>query len=71
MNSFKNYKEAKHILPHLEGILKIVDLSMRSLKLFDCYLPVIRILKVLKEEQSLLQIHQKKYEDIIKTKGKL
>lgn len=69
MHDLKKYREAKTILPHIEAILKVINLSIKSLSHFKSYLPVMRILVVMEEQKTLLEINQKKYAEIIKNKG--
>lgn len=69
-HDLKAYREAKTILPHLNAILKVIDLSIRSLAHFKSYLPVMRILVAMEKEKTLLELNQKKYEAILKSKGK-
>lgn len=65
----KAYREAKTIGPHIDGILKVIYLNVRALSHFQSYLPVIKILKVMDEQKTLLELHKKHYDEILKTKG--
>lgn len=70
-HSLRELREAKTIGPHLEAILKVIMLSEKSLSHFKSYLPVVKILNVLAEQKTLLELHKKKYDAILKSKGQI
>jgi len=70
LHNFKNYKKAKVYVQHLEAILKVVDLSVKGLSLFEVYIPVHRILVVMKDERRFLESHLKEQQEIIRRRGK-
>lgn len=67
--SLKDYREAKTVGPHLDAILKVLDLTSRSLHHFKTYLPVSKILKSIDEQRIVLEAHRVRYAQILKTKG--
>jgi hypothetical protein len=69
-HNFKAYKDAKQLLPHMEKILKIFDLSERSLSFYSVYVPAAKVLKIIKEQKSELQFHYDYYKKVKETKGK-
>lgn len=69
IHNFKKYKESKIVLPHLEGILQVLNLTERSLTLFSYYLPVAKILIVLREQKSIIESYKQEYEIVKKNKG--
>lgn len=69
IHNFKKYKESKVVLPHLDAILKVLSLTEQSLTYFQVYIPVARLLVVLKHEKAILEDYKKEYETINETKG--
>jgi len=69
IHDLKRYKEALAIYPHLEKILKILSFTEKSLSYFGTYIPVAKILMVIKSERYVLESYKKTYEDIKNTKG--
>jgi coproporphyrinogen III oxidase-like Fe-S oxidoreductase len=68
-HNLQSYREAKMIGPHISAILKVINLSIRSLQHFKSYLPVIKIIKVMEEQKTLLELHKKKYDEVLDRKG--
>lgn len=66
--SLKDYREAKTILPDVINILRVVNLAIKALEFYKSYLPVMKMLNVLREQKTLLELHQSKYKEV--TKGK-
>lgn len=62
-------KDSKLLVEHLEAILTVVNLTMRSLSIFEVYQPVARILYVMREEQRILVAHLAKNKSISENKG--
>lgn len=69
-HNLKDYKEARHYLPHLNAILHVINLSIKGLDHFKCYIPVAKILVTMKEQKTFLELHQVRYKRILETKGK-
>jgi hypothetical protein len=72
MNNIHNlnkYKESLVVLTHIDAILRVFNLAERSLSLFKVYIPVAKVLHVIKEQKALLELHKKEYERIKSTKG--
>ena len=70
MHNLKDYREAKIILPQLEAILRIVNLSIQGLSFYRAYMPVSVMLHTLKEQKIVLEIHRDRYKRIVDMKGK-
>lgn len=70
IHNLKDYKQSKIVLPHLIAILKVLDLTERSLKPFNYYVPVARVLVVIKEQKSIIESYKEENETIKKSKGK-
>lgn len=70
-HSLKEYREARTIGPHITAILQVFSLTVRSLAHFKSYLPVMKVIKVIEDQQTLLEIHKKKYDEVLKSKGKV
>lgn len=70
IHSLRAIKEAKATLPHLEQILLVVNLSIKGLSHFKCYMPVAKILFTLEEQRRMLELYKVKYSDILKNKGR-
>lgn len=68
--NLKDYKEAKTVLPHINAVLKIINLSMMGLKMFKTYIPVAVILSTMNEQKVILEIYQQRYKKILDKKGK-
>lgn len=69
MNDLKAYKDSLTYLPHLEAILKVINLSMKTLIPFKHFVGVYRILVVMEEEKQLLEMHRDKFKKIKESKG--
>ena len=69
-NNQKAQREAKVLLPHLNSILHVVNLNIKGLTLYKSYIPVAKILQVLNEQKTILEIHQKRFVEIVNNKGK-
>lgn len=69
IHDLKKYKNAKGTLPHLEAILKVLDLTERSLKIFSFYIPVAKILLVIKEERLVIESYRHINSSIKNNKG--
>lgn len=70
LHNLKNYKEAKAILPHIDAIIKVLNLTEKGLSHFNSFIPVARILKVIREEKSILESYKQEFEIVRKSKGK-
>ena len=70
MHNLQDYKSAKTVLPHINAILHIVNLSIRGLNLYRVYIPVNVILHTLQEQKTVLEIYQMKYKKILEMKGR-
>jgi hypothetical protein len=54
----------------LQAILKVIDLSIRGLTMFEVYTPVGRILTNLKNEKIVLEAHLTEQKRILKERGR-
>lgn len=70
MYDLKKYGEAKAILPHLDAILKVLDLTERSLSFYKGYIPVSKILDVVSNQKRILKSYAEMYRKVKATKGK-
>lgn len=70
IHDIEEYKKAKTILPHLEQILRVLDLTEQSLSYFKSYIPISSILVNIKEQRIVLEAYRKKFKDIKTAKGK-
>ena len=70
VHNLKRYKESKTILPHLEQILRVLELTEQSLTYFKSYIPVAKLLLNIKEQKKILEGYRNKYKEIKKTKGR-
>ncbi len=68
--NIKAYKEAKIMLPKIDGILRIINLSISGLTIFRAFIPVAVILSTMNEQKVTLEIHRLRYKKIIENKGK-
>lgn len=69
INNFKNLKKARVYQDHLQDILKIVNLSIQGLKLFEVYESVRNILTVLRQEKKILEGQLNLQKEVISKKG--
>ena len=67
----KAYKKSKVYCEHLAQIIKVLNLTEKGLSHFQIYLPVQKILEVIKNEKRVLEIHYEKNKKIKETKGKV
>jgi len=68
-HDFKRYKESKIILPQLETILKILRLTESGLKHYNMYIPVAKVLVVVREQISILECHLTDLKKVKSSKG--
>lgn len=69
-HDLKKYKESLAILPHLEAIIRVLNLTESALKHYNSYIPVIKILNSIRDQKALLEIHRIDYKKIKETKGR-
>ena len=69
VHNLKKYKDAKAILPHIDNILKVLNLSEKALTHYSHFVSVARILKVIKYEKLELENYKIIYESVRKKKG--
>lgn len=67
--NLRAYKEAKIMLPQLESILKIMNLSIAGFKLFKGFIPVAVVLSTLNEQKVVIEIHRDRFKRIVDNKG--
>lgn len=67
---FRKYKESKILLPHIDAILKVFELTEKALARFTGYIPVQRVINVMREQHKILMDYKVEYEAIKKRKGK-
>lgn len=70
VHNLKDYKKANVYVTHLQAILKVIDLSIRGLTMFEVYTPVGRILTNLKNEKIVLEAHLTEQKRILKERGR-
>lgn len=70
VHSLKNFKDAKTLLPHIEKILYIFDLTEKSLGYYKSYIPAAKVLRVIIEQKKELQLHRDFYKKVKESKGK-
>lgn len=68
VTNLKQYKEAKAVIPHLEAILKVFDLTIKALKIFKAYIGVAKVLLVIEDQKLILESHLAKYRKLINDK---
>jgi hypothetical protein len=69
--SLRAYREAKTILPHLDAIITIFELSLKGLVIFKSYVPVYRVMVVIDEQKKLLESHRARLRKVLESKGRL
>jgi hypothetical protein len=62
LTEHKSKKKYKKVVEDIDGILKVISLSQKSLSFFKQYLPVQEMISVLETNKTLLELHRKKYE---------
>jgi hypothetical protein len=62
IQDFKNKKKYKKLLEDLNNILKVINLSRRSLNFYRQYLPVQEIMITLDSSKVLIQSYKDRYE---------
>jgi hypothetical protein len=68
--NIKKYKESLLLLPDIEIMLKILNLTEKTLSYYTHYLPAFRVLTVVKEQKIILNAYYKELSEIKKSKGK-
>lgn len=68
-HDLQKYKEAKALLPHLETIIKVLNLTIKSLSYYQHFIPVYRILSVINNQKYILELERDRYKYIKSTKG--
>lgn len=66
LSKFKNNKKHKIISGDLKMILKIVNLSINALHPYIKYKPVMEIISNLQNNKTLLELHDKKFDKMLK-----
>jgi len=67
IKKFKASKKAKVVYAELQQVIKIFDLTTTALRYFSKYSIVMEVISVLQSNRTLLEIHCKKYEKMIKS----
>lgn len=70
-HNLRKYKESKAVLPHLELILRIFNLTETSLKYFSAYIPVAKVLIVLREQKLVIEAYKAAHKSVKDNKGKI
>lgn len=65
LDNFKKKKKVKIVVADLEVIIKVLNLSIRSLTMFSKYSNINEIISVLQNHKTLYEIHLKKYQKSI------
>lgn len=63
-------KQAAVLYNHLSAILLVLNLTERGLSMFCDYVPVYKILLIIKSQKQLLELHYEKYKKIQETSKK-
>lgn len=66
LKGFKKEKKYKKIVSDIDSILLIFNLTQRSLAFFKEYVVVQELVSIIETNKTLLEIHKKKYEELIK-----
>lgn len=66
----KKLKDAKALLPHIEKILLIFDLTEKSLSYYRAYIPAAKVIRIVSEQKKELQLHRDFYKKVKESKGK-
>lgn len=68
IKSFKDRKKYKQIVEDLTAVIKVFDLTQRSLVHFKKYKNVQEVISILETNLTLLDLYKKKYEAELKRK---
>lgn len=68
--NLKSYKDAKLMLPHIETILKIFNLTEKSLDYYRTYVPAAKVLQIVREQKKEMEFYHKVYKNAKDNKGK-
>lgn len=66
LKDYKRNKQAKVMLPQIDIILTIFNLSIKGLEHFRAYIPVAKVLAVIKEQKAIMEMHKDKLTKITK-----
>lgn len=69
ITNLKDYKKAKIVTKDLDVISHILDLSIRSLSVYNKYVPAKDCIRTLKEQKEIVDLHNKKYKKILEKKN--
>jgi hypothetical protein len=67
----QDYKKAKIICKEIEAIDSLLTKQLQELKPFSKYSPVYFVFNSILENKALLDLHYKKYKEIVDKKGEL
>jgi len=67
IKEFKKKRKIKKIIEDLKKAIKVYNLSINALKSFSSYMIVMETISVLQGNKTLLEIHLKKYENMLKS----
>lgn len=67
IKDFKKRKKIKKIIDDLKIIIKVYNLTINALKSHASYTTVMETISVLQGNKTLLEIHLKKYESMLKS----
>lgn len=67
-NNFKNRKKYKQIISDIDNVLKVFDLTQRSLVFFKKYKNVQEVVSILETNSTLLTLYRNKYQKELDSK---
>lgn len=70
IHDLKKYKESLALLPHLDTILKVFNLTEAALKHYGTYIPVAKVLMTIRDQKALIELYKVNYKKIKEAKGK-
>jgi len=71
VHDLNKVKKAKTIVRELETVLKILNLSIKTLAPFQKYNSLSETLHALEDSKTILGVHFEHYQQVLKNKGKM